>query len=63
MLYEVITLGGEGKKGNQLLQLGSSFNSVMAFVTPTFVGILIGEAAKAQITDVFPMMYLAMGVS
>ncbi len=56
------TLGGEGKKGNQLLQLGSSFNSVMAFVTPTFVGILIGEAAKAQITDVFPMMYLAMGV-
>lgn len=56
------TLGGEGKKGNQLLQLGSSFNSVMAFVTPAFVGILIGEAAKAQITDVFPMMYIAMGV-
>ncbi len=56
------TLGGEGKKGNQLLQLGSSFNSVMAFITPAFVGILIGEAAKAQITDVFPMMYMAMGV-
>jgi len=56
------TLGGEGKKGNQLLQLGSSFNSVMATITPAFVGILIGEAAKSQITDVFPVMYIAMGV-
>ena len=56
------TLGGEGKKGNQLLQLGSSFNSVMAFITPTLVGILIGEAAQAQIKDVFPVMYIAMAV-
>ena len=56
------TLGGEGKKGNQLLQVGSSFNSVLATFTPAFVGILIGEAAKAQITDIFPIMYIAMGV-
>lgn len=55
-------LGGEGNKGNQLIQLGGSFNSIMATFTPTFVGILIGEAAKAQITDVFPIMYIAMGV-
>jgi len=56
------TLGGGGNKGNQLIQVGGSFNSVMATFTPAFVGILIGEAAKANITDVFPVMYIAMGV-
>jgi len=34
----------------------------MATFTPAFVGILIGEAAKAQISDIFPVMYIAMGV-
>ncbi len=56
------TLGGAGNKGNQLIQIGGSFNSVMATITPMFVGVLIGEAAKARITDVFPVMYIAMGV-
>ncbi len=56
------TLGGEGNKGNQLIQVGGSFNSVMATFTPVFVGILIGEATKAKLTDVFPIMYIAMGV-
>jgi FHS family L-fucose permease-like MFS transporter len=56
------TLGGGGNKGNQLIQIGGSFNSVMATFTPAFVGILIGEAAKANIKDVFPVMYIAMGV-
>ena len=56
------TLGGGGNKGNQLIQIGGSFNSVMATFTPAFVGILIGEAAKARITDIFPIMYIAMGV-
>jgi len=56
------TLGGGGNKGNQLIQVGGSFNSVMATFTPAFVGILIGEASKAKITDVFPVMYIAMGV-
>ena len=56
------TLGGGGNKGNQLIQVGGSFNSVMATFTPAFVGILIGEAAKANITDVFPVMYIAMGI-
>jgi len=56
------TLGGEGNKGNQLIQVGGSFNSVMATFTPVFVGILIGEATKARINDVFPIMYIAMGV-
>ena len=56
------TLGGGGNKGNQLIQVGGSFNSVMATFTPAFVGILIGEAAKAKITDIFPVMYIAMGI-
>ena len=56
------TLGGAGNKGNQLIQVGGSFNSVMATFTPAFVGILIGETTKAQISDVFPVMYIAMGV-
>lgn len=56
------TLGGGGNKGNQLIQVGGSFNSVMATFTPAFVGILIGEATSAKITDVFPVMYIAMGV-
>jgi len=56
------TLGGGGNKGNQLIQTGGSFNSVMATFTPAFVGILIGSTAKASITDVFPIMYIAMGV-
>lgn len=56
------TLGGGGNKGNQLIQVGGSFNSLMATFTPAFVGILIGEAAKSNIKDVFPVMYIAMGV-
>ena len=56
------TLGGAGNKGNQLIQIGGSFNSLMATFTPAFVGILIGEAVKANIKDVFPVMYIAMAV-
>jgi FHS family L-fucose permease-like MFS transporter len=55
-------LGGEGNKGNQLIQVGGSFNSVMATFTPVFVGILIGEATKASIPDVYPILYIAMAV-
>ncbi len=56
------TLGGGGNKGNQLIQIGGSFNSVLATITPMFVGILIGEVSKATITKVFPVMYIAMAV-
>ena len=56
------TLGGGGNKGNQLIQVGGSFNSVMATFTPAFVGILIGAQIHAKITDVFPVMYIAMAV-
>lgn len=56
------TLGGGGNKGNQLIQVGGSFNSVMATLTPMIVGILIGDASKARITDIFPFMYAALAV-
>jgi FHS family L-fucose permease-like MFS transporter len=56
------TLGGGGNKGNQLIQVGGSFNSVMATLTPMLVGILIGDAAKANISNIFPFMYAAMAV-
>ena len=56
-------LGGEGNKGNQLIQIGGSFNSVMATITPMFVGILIaGSIEKANISQIFPVMYTAMAV-
>ena len=42
------TLGGEGKKGNQLVQIGCSLNSVGATLAPVILGYLIGgEVAKA----------------
>lgn len=56
-------LSGEGNKGNQLIQIGGSFNSVMATITPMFVGILIaGSIEKATISQIFPVMYTAMAV-
>ena len=56
------TLGGGGNTGNQLIQVGGAFNSIFATFTPAFVGILIGETTKAQITNVFPVLYIAMGI-
>ena len=55
-------LGGGGKTGNALLQFGGGFNSLMATITPMIVMAMIGEAAKASIADVNPLLYIAMGV-
>ncbi len=56
-------LGGGGKKGNQLVQMGGTFNSLMGTITPMFVGALIGAVTKDTIiTDVNPVMYIAMCV-
>lgn len=56
------TLGGGGKKGNQLIQFGGSINSIGATIVPVLVGALIGNAAQATITDARPAMYLALGI-
>nr|WP_321452059.1 MFS transporter [uncultured Carboxylicivirga sp.] len=57
------TLGGGGKKGNQLLQVGATFNSLMGTSVPLFVGVLVGEVTKnTAIKDVNPVMFTAMGI-
>ena len=55
-------LGGGGNKGNQLIQLGGSLNSLAATIVPVFVGYLIGDAAKAHISDANPALFIAMGI-
>ena len=56
------TLGGGGKKGNQLIQLGSSVNSIGATIAPVLVGYLIGNTAQATISNASPALFLAMGI-
>ncbi|MDR1675572.1 MAG: MFS transporter [Tannerella sp.] len=56
------TLGGGGNKGNQLIQVGGSFNSLCGTLVPILVGALVGEVTKANITDVYPVMYIALGI-
>lgn len=56
------TLGGAGKKGNQLIQVGGSFNSLMGTLVPILVGMLVGEVTKASIPDVNPVLFIALGI-
>ena len=54
------TLGGEGKRGNQLLQFGGTLNSMGATIVPVLVGYLMGDVAKATISDANPALFLAI---
>ena len=57
------TLGGGGNKGNQLIQLGGSCNSLAATIVPVLAGYLIGEVTeKTQVADVNPALFIAMGI-
>ena len=56
------TLGGGGKTGNQLIQIGGSFNSLNATIVPVLVGYLIGNASQATIKDANPALFIAMGI-
>jgi len=56
------TLGGGGKKGNQLIQFGGSINSIGATIVPVLVGILMGDVLKANIKDANPALFIAMGI-
>ncbi|MDR1738072.1 MAG: MFS transporter [Candidatus Symbiothrix sp.] len=56
------TLGGEGKRGNQLIQIGGTFNSVSATFVPVFVGYLVGNAVSPTLKDVSPVLFIAMGL-
>ena len=55
-------LAGGGNKGNQLIQVGGSFNSLMGTAVIVLTGLLIPNIAKAQISQVFPLMYTALAV-
>ena len=56
-------LGGGGNKGNQLVQIGGTFNSLLGTLTPMLVGALVGSVTKdTVITDVNLVLYMAMGV-
>ncbi len=56
-------LGGGGNKGNQLIQIGGTFNSLAGTLTPMFVGALIGTVTKdTAISNVNPVLFIAMGV-
>ncbi len=56
-------LGGGGNKGNQLIQLGGSLNSLSGTLTPLFVGMLIGNVTKdTAMSDVNTLLWIAFGV-
>ena len=56
-------LGGGGNKGNQLIQVGGSFNSLMGTACIFLTGVLIPNGiSNAVISDVFPLMFLALGI-
>ncbi len=55
-------LGGGGNKGNQLIQIGGTFNSLCGTAVIVITGLLIPSIVEAKISDVFPLMYTAMGV-
>ena len=56
-------LGGGGNKGNQLIQIGGSFNSLCGTAVIIITGLLIPQGIKnATISNVFPLMYTALGI-
>ena len=57
------TLGGEGKKGNQLVQFACSLNSVGATLSPIVLGLIIGEVNKhTSFIQASPALMVAMGI-
>ena len=56
-------LGGGGKTGNQLIQIGGAFNSAAAVAVYILMGALIGEVTKdTKIADATPAMFIALGI-
>ena len=57
------TLGGGGKKGNQLIQTGGTLNSVSATIVPILVGYLMGTVVEDRtIAKALPALYIAMAI-
>ena len=56
-------LGGGGKTGNQLIQIGGAFNSAAAVAVYILMGALIGDVTKdTVIADATPAMFIALGI-
>lgn len=55
-------LGGGGKTGNQLVQIGGVFNSAAAVCVYMLMGSLIGDASKAKVSDATPALFIALGI-
>ena len=56
-------LGGGGNKGNQLIQIGGTLNSLTGTLTPLLAGILVGTVTKdTSMSDVAPLLFIGMAV-
>lgn len=55
-------LGGGGNRGNQLIQIGGSFNSLCGTAVIIITGILIPKITEAKIGDVLPLMFTALAI-
>jgi FHS family L-fucose permease-like MFS transporter len=56
-------LGGGGNKGNQLIQVGGTLNSLTGTLTPLLAGILVGTVTKdTSMSDVAPLLFIGMAV-
>ena len=55
-------LGGGGNKGNQLVQVGGSFNSLMGTACIFLTGVFVPSIVDARISQVFPLMFIALGI-
>lgn len=56
------TLGGGGKKGNQLIQFAGSLNSMAATIVPILGGYLIGDIMQATMKNAAPALLIAIGI-
>jgi len=55
-------LGGGGNRGNQLVQVGGSFNSLMGTAVIFLTGVFVPSIVDAKISQVFPLMYIALAI-
>ena len=55
-------LAGGGNRGNQLLQVGGSFNSFMGTAVIFLTGIFVPSIQNAEIKQVFPLMFIALAI-
>lgn len=55
-------LAGGGNRGNQLLQVGGSFNSFMGTAVIFLSGIFVPSVVDAKISQVFPLMFIALAI-